>query len=84
MSESLKGKRVKLVTAIQVEIEAVVEEEEDNGFVLRLDPSTAVPQLDGDEVGLRKYYAGAGIVNPEDPNLQWHGRAHRADLEVIE
>jgi hypothetical protein len=85
MTRNLEGKRVKLVTQIEVEIEAVVEAQVDNGVVLRVDPATAVtvPSA-GSKLSLAKFYKGEGIENPDDPNLQWLGGALLDKLTVLD
>lgn len=90
-NKQLKGKRVRLVTTtIQVEVEAVVEAEEDNGVVLRLDPSTFRPIRTEEDDEFRKtlvkrYFKGTlNLDDAEDPLLQWLGRAHVDNLTVID
>jgi hypothetical protein len=84
MAKYLEGKRVKLHTQMDVEVEAVVEAQVDNGVVLRIDPATAVTiPSPGSQLSLTRFYKGEGVENPDDPNLQWLGGAHLDRLEVL-
>jgi hypothetical protein len=85
MTKALEGKRVRLHTQMEVEVEAVVEAQVDNGVVLRIDPTTAVTvPSKGSQLSLSRFYKGEGIENPDDPNLQWFGGAHLDRLKVLD
>ena len=84
---NLKGKRVRLLTELPVLVEATVEADEPNGYVLRLDPSTAEIQERSDTgpAVVARYYHRLDIENAADANLTWLGRVHAHNIrEVME
>lgn len=83
---NLTGKRVRFLCTVPAIVEAVVEADLANGYVLRIDPDTIEPVPDAVGPQVVSLYADGGnlaLDDPNDPNLTWLGKAHATNIKEI-